>query len=111
MSEENQVLRAVTSAYQWQVNCELTPSNCKALLDHVEELENIIERDSAAALFWYAKYRDNLGESSGSDIERGAIEWMQVRIDELETELNLLKQERDFDVYKAQQPEEERNDY
>jgi hypothetical protein len=41
MSEENQVLRAVTSAYQWQVNCELTPSNCKALLDHVEELENI----------------------------------------------------------------------
>jgi NMD protein affecting ribosome stability and mRNA decay len=58
-------------------------------------------------------YCDNC--SAESNIEqwntRPIEDALQARIDELETELNLLKQERDFDVYKAQQPEEERNDY
>lgn len=40
MSEEfEKIMKAIEFGYQYQVNCELTPEQCKRLIERIAELE------------------------------------------------------------------------
>lgn len=44
---DEKLRKAIMMAYQYQINCELTPSQCKELIDYIDnplELEEVCEK-------------------------------------------------------------------